>query len=155
MIFAGAGKSWVNGRRRSLRQSLLLLGVGLTVTCWIHPDTFLAAQGARQLQAGAATTDITPWLGISLAGALHDRRAEHIHDELKACCLVLDDGEMRLAIVVVDNTIVSQQLWREIKQLTHQRTGIRVEHSYLEVQPERKVVGELLKMLEALKSRQR
>ena len=46
---------------------------------------------------------------------------------MKARCLVLDDGETRL-VIVVDNTIVSQQLWREIKRLTHRRTGIPVEH---------------------------
>ena len=128
MNAAGAGKSSANGRRRTLWRFLYLSGVALAVTCWIQSDQLLAAQGARQFKAGAATGNITPWLGISLAGALHDRRAEHIHDELNARCLVLDDGKTRLAIVVVDNTIVSQQLWREIKQLTHQRTGIPVEH---------------------------
>ena len=87
-----------------------------------------SSQPSRQFQAGAATSNITPWLGISLAGSLYDRRAEHIHDELHARCLVLDDGQMRVAIVVVDSTIISQQLWLEIKQLTQQRTGIPVEH---------------------------
>ncbi len=128
MNAAGAGKSSANGRLRTLWRFLYLSGVALAVSCWIQSDQLLAAQGARQFKAGAATGNITPWLGISLAGALHDRRAEHIHDELNARCLVLDDGATRLAIVVVDNTIVSQQLWREIKQLTHQRTGIPVEH---------------------------
>ena len=87
-----------------------------------------SSQPSRQFQAGAATSNITPWLGISLAGSLYDRRAEHIHDELHARCLVLDDGQMRVDIVVVDSTIISQQLWLEIKQLTQQRTGIPVEH---------------------------
>ncbi len=127
MVAMGAGRLSAKGLRGTPWQSLFLAGVALSVTCWFQPHQLVAAQPARQFQAGAATSNITPWLGISLAGALHDRRAEHIHDELKARCLVLDDGETRLAIVVVDNTIISQQLWLEIKQLTHQRTGIPVE----------------------------
>jgi hypothetical protein len=53
----------------------------------------------------------TPWLyldidrlkakslGISLNGGMADRAADHIHDELHARCLVLDNGATRLAIV--------------------------------------------------------
>ena len=46
--------------------------------------------------AGAATTVITPALGVSLAGSMLDRRAETVHDDLCARCLVLDNGEAEL-----------------------------------------------------------
>ena len=57
----------------------------------------------KQFRAGAATSNITPPLGVSLNGGMQDRTAEHIHDELHARCLVLDDGERRVAIVVCDS----------------------------------------------------
>ena len=70
MIAAGAGKSSENGRRGSLWRSLYLSGLALAATCWIQSDRLLATQETRQFQAGAAVSNITPWLGISLAGAL-------------------------------------------------------------------------------------
>ena len=124
MIGMRAGKPAAHGKRTARWQCLLTL----SAVFWIQPGQPVDARASRQFQAGAATSNITPWLGISLAGSLYDRRAEHIHDELHARCLVLDDGETRVAIVVVDNTIISQQLWLEIKHLTQQRTGIPVEH---------------------------
>ncbi|MFA9477766.1 neutral/alkaline non-lysosomal ceramidase N-terminal domain-containing protein [Phycisphaerales bacterium AB-hyl4] len=55
-----------------------------------------------QLRAGAAELDITPWLGIAIAGYFIPRKAEDIHDPLRAKALVLDDGRTRLAMVVLD-----------------------------------------------------
>jgi hypothetical protein len=57
---------------------------------------------AKKFSAGAAASNITPPLGISLNGGMSDRRAQHIHDELHARCLVLDDGQTRIALVVCD-----------------------------------------------------
>lgn len=54
------------------------------------------------LQAGAATSNITPPLGTRIVGGFAPYPAEHIHDELHARCLVLDDGQTRLALVVCD-----------------------------------------------------
>lgn len=52
----------------------------------------------RQFRAGAATSNITPRLGTSINGYFADRLAAHVHDELHARCLVLDDGQMAMAI---------------------------------------------------------
>ena len=52
---------------------MILGSVALAVICWIYPGTHLFAQGARQFRAGVAATDFTPWLGISLAGAILNR----------------------------------------------------------------------------------
>src|SRR5438309_587159 len=70
----------------------------------------LCAQPARQLRAGAATSNITPWLGLSINGNMQDIQAAHIHDELHARCLALDNGETRLAIVVVDSCMVPREI---------------------------------------------
>ncbi len=62
-----------------------------------------AAQQAKPaLRAGAATSVLTPPLGEPIVGGFTPFPAEHIHDELHARCLVLDDGETKLALVVCD-----------------------------------------------------
>ena len=57
---------------------------------------------STSLQAGAATANITPWLGIEVPGGHRTRYAENVDDELLAKALVLDNGEMRIALVTCD-----------------------------------------------------
>ena len=63
-----------------------------------------------KFRAGAAASNITPALGVSLNGGMGDRTANHVHDELHARCLVLDDGQTRLAIVVCDSCMLDREL---------------------------------------------
>jgi neutral ceramidase len=74
----------------------------------------------KHMKAGAATACITPGLGTSLAGSMTDRTAEMIHDELTARCLVLDNGETRLALVVLD-LIAADKKW--LAEIRHQITS--------------------------------
>lgn len=78
----------------------------------------------KQLRAGAATSNITPPLGTSLNGGMQDRTATHIHDEMHARCLVLDDGATKLAIVVCDCCVLPQSILNQAKHLAHGHTGI-------------------------------
>ncbi len=80
--------------------------------------------GERQLAAGAATAVITPNLGVSLCGSMQDRRAENIHDDLHARCLVLDNGDTRLALVLLDLIAARKEWLSEIKHSIHGHTGI-------------------------------
>ena len=74
-----------------------------------------------KLRAGAAASNITPPLGVSLNGGMTDRKATHIHDELHARCLVLDDGRTRLAFVVCDSCMIDRELMDAAKaQLAQQ-----------------------------------
>lgn len=54
------------------------------------------------LQAGAAVADITPAVGISLAGSLTGRSAKSILDPLHARAVVLESGGVRVAFVLLD-----------------------------------------------------
>src|SRR5438105_11281421 len=74
----------------------------------------------KQLHAGAATSVITPPLGVSLCGSMQDRTAETVHDELQARALVLDNGDTRLAFVVLD-LIAARKEW--LGAIKHQVTG--------------------------------
>jgi neutral ceramidase len=106
-----------NRRRRVFFVLLVCLGVNM------------AAQAApRQFRAGAAASNITPELGQPVVGGWSPLPATHVHDELHARALVLDDGTTRLAIVVSDNVGISQSVLDEAKRLAHEATGIPVQN---------------------------
>ena len=69
----------------------------------------LAAAGEGELRAGAAAADITPPLGVGMAGYYHKRAAEAVHDPLYARALVLEAGDARAAIVTLD--LISTPRW--------------------------------------------
>ncbi len=79
-------------------------------------------------RAGAAASVITPPLGTSINGYFNDRRAQHVHDELHARCLVLDDGKTRLAIVICDSCMIPSSVMDEAKRLIAQRSGLPADH---------------------------
>lgn len=79
----------------------------------------------RVFRAGAATSNITPPLGMEIVGNFAPRPiAEHVHDELHARCLVLDDGTTKLAFVVADTISLAREVWDEAKQKVEAATGI-------------------------------
>lgn len=86
------------------------------------------AAGAKLFRAGAATSNVTPWLGISINGGMTDRRATHVHDELHARCLVLDDGTTKLAFVVVDSCALPKSAVDAAKAIIAERTQIPASH---------------------------
>lgn len=53
-------------------------------------------------RAGAAVLDITPPLGLCMAGYRRTRLASGVHDPLQVHALVLDDGSHQLALAGVD-----------------------------------------------------
>lgn len=85
----------------------------------------------KQLLAGAATTCITPALGVSLCGAMQDRAAENVHDELHARCLVLDNSETRLALVVLDLIAARKEWLSEVTHVVTSLAGIPANHVLL------------------------
>ncbi len=82
----------------------------------------------RQLRAGAATSNITPALGAIIVGGWGKPEAEHIHDELHARCLVLDDGETQLGFVICDNVGILREVFDLAKRLAERETGIPASH---------------------------
>jgi len=81
----------------------------------------------RLFKAGAATSNITPPLGLEIVGNFAPRPiASHVHDELHVRCLVLDDGSTRLAFAVADNISLGRDVWDEAKLKIEATTGIPV-----------------------------
>lgn len=80
------------------------------------------------LRAGAATSNITPPIGTDIIGGFVPAPSKHIHDELHARCLVLDDGTTKLAIVVCDLLGLHRSVSVEARKLIQQSTGIPPEN---------------------------
>ena len=54
--------------------------------------------GKKIFRAGASTANITPPLGKPIVGNYQSPLATHIHDELHARCLVLDDSGVAIYV---------------------------------------------------------
>ena len=87
-----------------------------------------ACSFAGPIRAGAATFNITPPLGIEMNGGTAPGYATHVHDELHARALVLDDGTQRLAFVLVDTCLLDRPVFDAAKALVFQHTGIPTDH---------------------------
>jgi hypothetical protein len=94
----------------------------------------LACQGlaapvhSSTLGAGAATSSITPDLGAPIIGGFQPFPATHVHDELYARCLVLDDGRTKLALVVCDLLGLHRSVSVEARRLIKEEAGIPPDH---------------------------
>ena len=86
------------------------------------------AQSVNVFRAGAATSNITPKIGTSINGSMKDGTVRQIHDDTYARCIVLDDGQTRLAILTVDLCMIYREELDEAKRRAHQITGIPVEN---------------------------
>ena len=98
-----------------MRQLLLSISAVLSLTFAAH---------AGELRAGAATSNITPPLGSPIIGGFAPFPSTHVHDELHARCLVLDDGSTKLALVVCDLLGIHRLVSDEARRLIEKQTGI-------------------------------
>jgi len=83
-----------------------------------------SARVQEMFRAGAATSNITPWLGLSINGGMRDRTATHIHDELYARCLVLDNGDTKVAIVVCDSCVIPREIYDAAKKIVSEKAHL-------------------------------
>lgn len=80
--------------------------------------------GVEQFQAGAAISNITPDVGSEIIGGFVPFPSQHVHDELHARFLVLDDGKTRLALVVCDLPGIDRLVSEETRKLIAEWHGI-------------------------------
>ena len=79
-------------------------------------------------RAGAATSDITPKLGLPIVGNWNSPPATAIHDKLHVRCLVLDDGETKLAFAICDSVgILSNGTSGDVNNIRFTEPGSRRE----------------------------
>ena len=65
---------------------------------------------------------------MELIGSFSRRAVEKALDPLSARALVLDDGETRLAIVIVDSCLIPRDVFDEAKQRASKATGIPTDY---------------------------
>ncbi len=103
------------------RRHLTLLFLGL---CVLISSAVAQPAPKRLFRAGAATSNITPHLGVSINGNLQNGKATHIHDELHARCLALDDGTTKLVLVVCDSCMIPREVFDAAKKMVNEATGL-------------------------------
>lgn len=99
---------------------ILLCACMLLTALTVYGDT----NEERTFRAGIATSNITPWMGLSLAGHMRDRKVAAVHDELHARALLLDDGSTQLVLVTVDSCMVPRAIFDAAKLMVEQSIGI-------------------------------
>lgn len=87
-----------------------------------------AEEAARTFRAGAAASNITPPLGTLRVGSFAPYPSTHVHDELHARCLVLDDGKTTLALVVCDLVGFHRSVSIEARRMIEEHCGIPPEN---------------------------
>ena len=102
-----------------MRPLLLIASLGL----------LLAGPSARiqaELKVGAAVVDVTPQqFPVFVNGGMTSRTADSVNTPINARAIVLDDGQERIGIVVVDSCMMPRPLLDEAKHLAAQRTKIK------------------------------
>ncbi len=97
-----------------------------TIACY---TSLLLAIGlnafAGETRIGVATTDITPPLGMPLAGYYHERGADGVLDPLCSKAMVIEKDGVRAAIVVLDTISVTRRITDRARALIEEATGIK------------------------------
>lgn len=108
---------------------ILLLLVGVSGLWATASGASANGDGSKHLlRAGAAASNITPPLDEPVVGGWNSPPATHVHDELYAKALVLDDGRTRLALVICDNLGIAREVCDAAKEIIHEKTGIAPEN---------------------------
>jgi neutral ceramidase len=84
--------------------------------------------GAQTFRAGAATSNISPWMGLSINGNMHNHVGTNLHDELHARAIVIDDGTNRIAIVVADSCMIYRGIFDNAKKIVHDKSGLPLQN---------------------------
>ena len=86
----------------------------------------VSADAYGEFRAGAAVIDVTPTdFPVLVNGGMLSRSVDTVNTPLSARAIVLDDGQERLAIVVVDSCMMPRPFLDDAKKLAAQRTSIR------------------------------
>jgi len=119
----------MNDHGRAMGRRQFVAAVAGVAAASLLPARSIAAgaQGrpAGPILAGAAAVDTTPTkFPVIVNGGFLTKRATQVSDRLYSRCLVLQQGDLRMAIVVVDMCVMPRELLDETKELARKATGI-------------------------------
>ena len=84
------------------------------------------------LKAGFARLDVTPPLGLPLAGHFKYRYSDGVLDPIELVALAASDGEKTVLIIAADLAGMWEKWTTEIRELIYQQTGVPIEHIYIQ-----------------------
>jgi len=111
-------KCFISWKWFEVSSKLLLVSI-----CLLPLKTF-----AGDLKIGAAEVNITPPIGIPMAGYYFERGAVKIHDELYAKAMVIEKDSSKIAIVTCDLIGLPIDIVSEARALAEKLTGIDADH---------------------------
>lgn len=115
-----------NTIRSQLRNSILAVAALLSVMPTMQGGFCFEGHAFK---AGAALVNINPvGLPVQSNGSMTPRLADSVHDDLQARCLVLDNGDSKVALVVCDSCMIPREVFDSAKQLASHETGIPAKH---------------------------
>ena len=82
-------------------------------------------------KAGFSRVDITPPLGVSIAGYFHDRFASGVLDNLEVNTLVVEYGSDKAALIALDNLMIIQKQMDEYRNKISAETGLPYESIFI------------------------
>lgn len=95
----------------------------------LHGQSNPSVSGQEKIfRAGAATSNITPPLGLGIVGGWNTPPASHVNDELHVRCLVLDDGDTQLVFAIADNVAIAREVFDAAKWMIHNSLKIPMEN---------------------------
>ena len=86
---------------------------------------------ANNLKIGYARVNITPPMGVNIAGYFVERIADGVLDELEACAVAIGDGKNTVIIMTVDHCGVLKVFLDEWRARISEATGIPAEAIYI------------------------
>jgi hypothetical protein len=99
---------------------LILMLATAAMLCAIPPQT-----PAADVRVGVAVTDITPPMGIAMAGYYHERGADGVLDPLYSKALVIESAGERAALVVLDLISIRRGITDQARAAIEKTTGIK------------------------------
>ena len=104
----------------SFRTQFILLLSALNISF-----TLLCHGAASEIRVGVAMVDITPPMGIPMAGYYHERGADGVLDPLYSKAMVIESGGERTALVVLDLIGIRRPITDRARTAIEKTTGIK------------------------------
>lgn len=112
-----------SGLHACLSRRIVAITVTILGTVFVSEARSVCLGG--QLRAGAAVVDISPpEFPVIRNGGFIEAQDTRLADPIHARALVLDDGQIRLALAIVDSCMIPVDVCDQAKQLASARTGI-------------------------------
>ncbi len=93
--------------------------VWAVLLCWGN------SLSAGEFRVGVAAVDITPPMGIPMAGYYHERGADGVLDPLFSKALVIQAGEQRAVLVALDLIAITRAVTEQARAEVEKETGIK------------------------------